>query len=146
MTFVKRLFLFVSMILILVAVVIGPASAQTISDPKAWSETFFRTLLRGGPEEAFSLLAGSNLVIDNPGIIERFVKGYNENQRDIGKAIDYDFLRKQTLGSRTIRLLYVVNSELKTTQYKIVFYRPKSQWLITSFFLTSVTDSWIWDE
>jgi len=103
--------------------------------PQTMADAFFKTLLTGEVSQAYEDLFKIPLIPNGPDEFEKLRqgKGYLKKQarnslRVNGKPLSIEIVKKQSIGSHTVRLIYILNQERKPTLWELVFYEVDKHW------------------
>lgn len=113
------------------------SQAQDTTDPRAWTEQFFRTLVDDGVEEAHQLLLNDSQVGNRrPDAIRGIRENMQNTESYYGKATGYELLAEKKWGNSIIVFVAIVKREQTAVFWRLVFYRYTSSWNLVSFSIT----------
>ncbi len=110
------------------------SQAQDTSDPRAWTEQFFKTLVDGGAKEAHQLLLNdSQLGNQRPDAIRGIRENMQTAEKGYGKATGYELLAEKKWGDSIVVFIAIVKREKTPVFWRLVFYRYRSSWNLVHF-------------
>ncbi len=114
------------------------SQAQDTSDPRAWTEQFFKTLVDGGVNDAHQLLLNdSQLGNRRPDAIRGIRENMQKAEKNHGKATGYELLAEKKWGDSIVVFIAIVKREQTAVFWRLAFYRYRSSWNLVSFAILS---------
>ena len=106
-----------------------PAKAQQADDPVAWADNFLRVLVNDGPDKAATILNEETFLGQQVRTLAPILReGAQKAVNTFGTTTGFEKARENALGSRLIRLTYIVHHVHMAVQYRFFFYRTDRGW------------------
>ena len=129
----------VVLILIVVSVFSMNALAQDTDDPKKWAENFLGIIIDKGEIEANRVLAEETWLGGKKRNAILAIRGQMKEVGNInGVPVNFEFLKENKFGSRTVVLFYMLNRTVVPIMWRFSFYRQgpltrKTSWNLIHF-------------
>ena len=116
---------------------IGASAIEYLPDKMACvklSGEFMRNVVTGNIEEAFTAIEPyfpiSQREYNN--LLEQTETQLQGSKSSFGDALDYKFVREETVGEFLARYIFVIRHEMTATVWKFIYYKPSEKWLLNS--------------
>ena len=100
-------------------------------------ENFFNSLKKEQTSLAFSKLLENSPIAKNKANITKLVNETDQTLKKYGKIKEFEKIKKDSIGSRNVRLTYFSYSDNFPLKWEIYFYSGKSGWQILDFNLNN---------
>ena len=116
---------------IIVLLLICLSRVANATEPKEFTEKFFKMVQSGKVSEAYGLLfTGSQLLTQKPQAIDLLTKQTANGLPMYGNILGVELVREEKFGDTVVRLVYILKSEIAPTVWEFYFYKPKSEWFL----------------
>ena len=112
-------------------------TVNTYVVPQATLDSFFQTLITGEVNQAYEDLFKAPLIPNGPDEYEKIRRGKNvlktqarDNLRIYGAPVSFEYIKSQPMGSKTVRMLYMLHQEKKPTLWEFVYYEVDKHWYL----------------
>jgi hypothetical protein len=102
------------------------AQSQSVDDPKAFAETFFKRVMND-PEAAFRLIR-EETPLGRSGQLAVALEQLRTLLRNNGSVHSYEFIGESKVGTTLRRYDYVLNQRLKPAVFRFTFYNVPNGW------------------
>ena|SRR5579871_6289947 len=120
------------------------ARAQDASDPKAWADGLFQTLLKKG-ETDFAAGLKDTMMGRETGGADVLLNAVTKTRQSFGDLTGYDYISQQQVGSRLRRLKYVTYNQRFFLVYQFAFYKSDRGWELFGADLNSQSSNVPWE-
>ena len=100
-------------------------------------ENFFNSLKKEQTNLAFSKLLENSPIAKDKANITKLVNETDQTLKKYGKIKEFEKIKKDSIGSRNVRLTYFSYSDNFPLKWEIYFYSGKSGWQILDFNLNN---------
>lgn len=116
---------------------VGASAVEYLPDKMACvklSGQFMRNVVTGNIEEAFTTIGPyfpiSQREYNN--LLEQTETQLQGSKSSFGDALDYKFVREETVGEFLARYIFVIRHEMTATVWRFLYYKPSEKWLLNS--------------
>jgi hypothetical protein len=114
------------------------AQPQTITEPKAFTEAFFRRILED-PESAFKLVR-EETPLGRSGQLSVATEQMRNILRNNGVVLSYEFIDEKQLGKSLRRYDYLLNQRVKPAMFQLTFYNAQNGWQLIHMYFSDAPD------
>lgn len=116
---------------------VGASAIEYLPDKMACvklSGQFMRNVIAGNIEEAFTTIEPYFPISQREykNLLEQTETQLQGSKSSFGEALDYKFVREETVGEFLARYVFVIRHEMTATVWKFLYYKPGEKWLLNS--------------
>jgi len=117
-------------IALLIVLSIGTASAD---EPSEMVKAFFKTVQDGNISDAYdNLFKGSPLPAMKPQALDLLKRQTSTYLPMYGTLLGVEPLRKETIGTAIMRIVYIMKLEKNAVVWEFFFYKPRDSWYLAN--------------
>jgi len=118
-------------ILFSIFVTISTAKSNAQSSYQGIVDAFF-TVYEKNPIDAYTMLFLNNKWVDENTKTE-FKYNFRYFLKDLGEYDGYELISNRSIGESYVLLSYLMKYEREPFRIKLIFYKPKKEWLLQNF-------------
>lgn len=103
------------------------------NNPTEMADSFLHLIQDGRINEAYDeLFIGSSIPTSKPQAVQMLKTQTSSGLPLYGKIVGFEKILEESFGNSTVRLIYILKSELAPTVWEFYFYKPFGSWFLAS--------------